>query len=36
MLKIPEKQEFLDKIYKNDKDLLDFIRLTYKSILINS
>jgi len=36
MLKIPKKQEIVDKIYKKDENLVDFLRLTYKSILINS
>ena len=36
MLKIPQKQEIVDKIYKKDENLVDFLRLTYKSILINS
>ncbi len=36
MLKIPKKQEIIEKIYKKDENIVDFLRLTYKSILINS
>ncbi len=36
MLKIPKKQEIIEKKYKKDENIVDFLRLTYKSILINS
>jgi len=36
MLEVPKKQEIIDKIYKKDENIISFIRLAYKSILINS
>jgi len=36
MLEVPKKQEVINKIYKKDTDIVDFLRFTYKSILINS
>jgi len=36
MLEIPKKQEVINKIYKKDTDIVEFLRFTYKSILINS